>query len=77
LRADATLQLQDRPGGCEIRQICDAATVILSSGYSEHDVVERFADLKPSGFLQKPYRPLDLLASIDTSMAQLGRSPPG
>ena len=54
----------------EIRQICDDAIVILSSGYSEHDVAGRFAGLKPSGFLQKPYKPLDLLASIDASLAR-------
>ncbi len=39
----------------QIRRIQSDACVILCSGYSEQEVVEKFAGEKLSGFLQKPY----------------------
>ncbi|MCD6288137.1 MAG: response regulator, partial [Candidatus Hydrogenedentes bacterium] len=39
----------------EFRQINDRVPVILSSGYNEQDVVERFAGKGLAGFIQKPY----------------------
>jgi len=39
--------------------------VIVASGYSEQDALEKFADPAPSGFLQKPYRLNDLVAALN------------
>jgi CheY-like chemotaxis protein len=38
--------------------------VLLSSGYDEHEVTSRFESPAPDGFIQKPYRPADLVAKI-------------
>ena len=39
----------------ELKRIAPDVKVILCSGFSEDDVVSRFPEWKPSGFLQKPY----------------------
>ncbi|HQL30701.1 MAG TPA: PAS domain S-box protein, partial [Thermoanaerobaculales bacterium] len=39
--------------------------VIIASGYSEQDAMDRFGSLRPAGFLQKPYRLAELKAAID------------
>jgi len=39
-----------------LRQIQQDVTVVLSSGYSEQEVTERFTETELSGFIQKPYR---------------------
>jgi CheY-like chemotaxis protein len=49
-----------------LREIREDLPVILSSGYNEQDVTRRFASQSLSGFLQKPYRPADLLAKLRT-----------
>jgi signal transduction histidine kinase/CheY-like chemotaxis protein len=46
-----------------LRRIDARARVILSSGYGEHDVAERFAGLGLAGFIQKPYE-LNSLGSV-------------
>jgi len=38
--------------------------VLLSSGYDEQDVTRRFEGTGPAGFIQKPYRPAELLAKV-------------
>jgi CheY-like chemotaxis protein len=38
--------------------------VILSSGYDRAEATRRFEGPAPSGFIQKPYRPDELLAEI-------------
>jgi hypothetical protein len=43
--------------------------VILSSGFDRHEATSRFAAAGPSGFIQKPYRPEQLLAEIDRCRA--------
>jgi PAS domain S-box-containing protein len=40
----------------ELRRLNCAAPIIITSGYSEHEVAERFAGRDVAGFLQKPYR---------------------
>ncbi len=40
----------------EIRKIKNNVRVILSSGYNEQDVIQRFAGKGPAGFIQKPYQ---------------------
>jgi two-component system cell cycle sensor histidine kinase/response regulator CckA len=47
---------------CEIDpEVC----VILSSGYDHLEATRRFGDRAPTGFIQKPYRPAQLLAEIE------------
>lgn len=49
-----------------LRAIRQDVKVILTSGYPEQTLRERFSEKNgPSGFLQKPYRPLDLAQKID------------
>ena len=40
----------------ELRRICPDVRVVLSSGYSEDEIRERFAERGFAGFIQKPYR---------------------
>ncbi|WP_420627285.1 PAS domain-containing hybrid sensor histidine kinase/response regulator [Candidatus Leptofilum sp.] len=39
-----------------LRQIDPNAKIILSSGYTEAEILEKMAGTRPTGFLQKPYR---------------------
>jgi two-component system, cell cycle sensor histidine kinase and response regulator CckA len=43
-----------------LRDINPDVRVILSSGYDEHEVTEKFAGAGLSGFVQKPYRFMEL-----------------
>ncbi len=47
-----------------IREISDDVPVLISSGYDERHVLERFAGKSISGFVQKPYQAADFLAKI-------------
>lgn len=47
-----------------IRAIHPGARVILSSGFTEQEATDRFRGAGLAGFIQKPYRPTDLLAKI-------------
>jgi CheY-like chemotaxis protein len=47
-----------------LRGIRDDIRVLLSSGYDEQEVTSRFESPAPDGFVQKPYRPADLLAKV-------------
>jgi two-component system cell cycle sensor histidine kinase/response regulator CckA len=38
-----------------LRLLDPSVRVIISSGYTEHDIASRFAGKGPTGFLQKPY----------------------
>ncbi|MCC6487766.1 MAG: response regulator [Candidatus Hydrogenedentes bacterium] len=57
-----------RMGGEEayrrIRQMSRTVPVILSSGYNEQDATGQFNGKGLSGFIQKPYRPSDLIVRI-------------
>jgi PAS domain S-box-containing protein len=48
----------------EIRRLEPAARVILMSGYRESEVLRGLEDKGLSGFLQKPFRPDDLLRKV-------------
>jgi DNA-binding NtrC family response regulator len=48
----------------EMRRLKPGVKVILSSGYNEQDVVNRFAGKGLAGFIQKPYTTEELLAKI-------------
>ena len=54
----------------ELRRIDARARVIISSGYGEHDIAQRFTGLGLAGFIQKPYE-LQSLGSV--LAAALGR----
>lgn len=56
----------------EIRKIREDACVILSSGYAEQDATSGFEGKRLSGFIQKPYRPAELIAEIRLAMARCG-----
>jgi two-component system, cell cycle sensor histidine kinase and response regulator CckA len=48
----------------EMRRIRRDVRVILSSGYTEQEATDRFADKGLAAFIQKPYQPLELLEKI-------------
>ncbi len=48
----------------ELRRIRDDVPVILSSGYNEQEVTSRFVGKGLAGFIQKPYRLVELKAKI-------------
>lgn len=54
----------------EIRALSTTVPVILSSGFSEDDVTERFSEIHASGFIQKPYRPKALLDIVSEVLPQ-------
>jgi len=53
----------------EIRAIRSDVPVILTSGYSESEIAVRFEGVQLEGFLQKPFRPADLLERIQLALA--------
>jgi PAS domain S-box-containing protein len=55
-----------------LREIDPGVSVILSSGYDHDEARGRFGERTPAGFIQKPYRPEELMAEIGRC---LGRAP--
>jgi two-component system, cell cycle sensor histidine kinase and response regulator CckA len=49
----------------ELRRIRPDVPVAISSGYAELDVLQRFRDPKPDGFIQKPYTLETLRQALD------------
>jgi two-component system cell cycle sensor histidine kinase/response regulator CckA len=47
-----------------MRRIRDDVKVILSSGYNEQDATSRFSEKGLAGFIQKPYRPSELIEKL-------------
>ena len=47
-----------------LRDIRSDLPVIVSSGYSQQDVDDRFRDENPAAFIQKPYEIGTLLAAV-------------
>lgn len=54
----------------ELRRLNPAVRVVLTSGYNEQDATERFAGKGLSGFIQKPYRPQELLDKIYEALGE-------
>jgi two-component system cell cycle sensor histidine kinase/response regulator CckA len=54
----------------EMRRLQPGVKVILSSGYNEQDIVNRFAGKGLAGFIQKPYTSEELLAKIREALDQ-------
>ena len=44
----------------QMRKLKPGIPVILSTGYSQEEVMDRFAGVGPVAFIQKPYRTLEL-----------------
>ncbi|MDD5091064.1 MAG: response regulator [Candidatus Wallbacteria bacterium] len=61
-------------GGIEtfnhLRRMDRKMAVLVSSGYSEQDVIQRFADADVAGFIQKPYRLEALRTAISRVLTQ-------
>lgn len=58
----------------EMRRIHPDVSVVLTSGYSEQDVTDRFAGKRLAGFLQKPYRAHRLAEVIARAVRERGNS---
>ncbi len=52
-----------------IRQIRPDVPVILSSGYTEQDASSRFGGANPTGFIQKPFGPSDVLRALRKALS--------
>jgi len=54
----------------EMRAIRPEVRVILSSGYNEQDTISHFQGKGLAGFIQKPYRPTELIEKVREILAQ-------
>jgi len=54
----------------ELRNVRHDVTVILSSGYSEQDAVNRFGENGLAGFIQKPFTTQDLMLKVNEVLDQ-------
>jgi two-component system, cell cycle sensor histidine kinase and response regulator CckA len=48
----------------ELRQIAPELSVIMTSGYNEHEVTQKFVGKGLAGFMQKPYNVSELKRTI-------------
>ena len=53
----------------QLRQIQPTVKVLLSSGYSEQEATSRFAGKGLAGFLEKPFRPQDLIDRLQAMLS--------
>jgi len=53
-----------------LREINPKVPVILSSGFDEIEATRRFSELKPAGFLQKPYTVERLVESVAATLSR-------
>ncbi|HNT34319.1 MAG TPA: GAF domain-containing protein, partial [bacterium] len=68
---DMTMPLMDgEEAFFEMKKIKADVPVILSSGYTEQEATNRFHSNELSGFIQKPYRPIDLIKKIKALLDQ-------
>jgi CheY-like chemotaxis protein len=56
----------------ELRRVRAEVPIILSSGYSEHEVAARFAGKGLAGFLKKPYEPVELMEALQRALEGRG-----
>jgi PAS domain S-box-containing protein len=75
---DLTMPRLDGEGAlAELRRVAPELPVVLMSGYSEGELGARFADKKPQGFLQKPFTPRELEASVRAVLGPAAGEPTG
>jgi PAS domain S-box-containing protein len=48
----------------ELMKIDTGVKVLLCSGYSEEEMKSAFGDIRPGGFIKKPYKPTELLENV-------------
>jgi CheY-like chemotaxis protein len=48
----------------ELRAMRADLPVVVMSGYDRHDLMERFRDAPPTGFLKKPFASEALIAAV-------------
>jgi DNA-binding response OmpR family regulator len=53
----------------QLRPLAPNLPVLLMSGYNEHEVSKRCAEIGASGFIQKPFAPNDLTARVCTLLS--------
>lgn len=60
-------------GGPEVYQVIQRVNpdvkVIVSSGYDERDIIERFGDPRPTSILKKPFNAQMLLDQVQSALA--------
>lgn len=62
---DMTMPLMDgEEAFSEIKKIKSDTPIVLSSGYTEQETTNRFRGKDLGGFIQKPYRPIELVKKI-------------
>ena len=54
----------------EIHRCWPSTRIMLSSGYGENDVLDRFRDMQLAGFVPKPYTPAQLAGKIKAAIAK-------
>ena len=59
----------------QILEIKPDASVILSSGYTEQEVIKRFGTKRLAGFVHKPYTPDVLVEQVGSVLERRGRLP--
>ena len=52
----------------ELRRMCSITPVILTSGYSKEDAIGEVIKEKAVHFIQKPYRPSELMCLVHQAM---------
>ena len=57
----------------ELRKISYSVPIIISSGYCESDIEDRFKNMNISGFLQKPYQISEIVTAIKKALDQSGK----
>lgn len=56
----------------KLKQIKKDIPVVISSGYTEEQTMDRFDDIQPEGFIHKPYRLRQLAVQMQTIMDKAG-----
>ncbi|KAA3616492.1 MAG: PAS domain S-box protein [Calditrichaeota bacterium] len=59
----------------EMRKYDPNLKVILSSGFSEQEATNKFAGKGLTGFIQKPYRPIELALKVQSALPDVANAP--
>jgi DNA-binding NtrC family response regulator len=57
-----------------LRDINPNVPVILSSGFDVSEAAREFSEIKPAGFLQKPYTPERLIEAVEGTLQRVKRA---